>query len=383
MRIGILTYHRSQNYGAYMQAWALANAIQEQTGAQTELIDYNSPKSERFYQREIFREKNLSAVLYNWKKYRMFKREAEKLPLSREKLISDDLEKISAFLSGRYDAIVVGSDEIWKLDGFRGFPNAYWLPNVSGCAKLAYAASARNHPDEVTQQQRTDMESLLETFRFVGVRDGVTKELVDSVLPEEKKAVLVCDPTMAYSFAIDREKGRQLLKDKFHVDPAKKCLGIMVNKKQLAKKIVERYGDQVQIVSLFFSYPGTKSCPELTPFEWVQVIAALDGLITTFFHGMCFAINGDTPFMVIEQRNISEPRFSKSYDLLSRSGAEQFYYQANRSGNIEEQMDTFVQGVREGTLTADHSAIKKREQSSFDSFLNVLRSLDKQELKAE
>lgn len=375
MKIGILTYHRSQNYGAFMQAYALASAIRESTGDDVELIDYNSPAAERFYLREIFRDKTPETILYNFKKYRMFRKVVRQLPLSQETLITDDLGKVRTFLNGKYDAIIVGSDEIWKLDGMRGFPNAYWLPGVTGCRKLSYAASARNRMEEVNDAQREQMQSLLADFAFVGVRDGVTGELVDAALPEGRKATLVCDPTLAYTFSFDREEGKRLLREKFHVDPEKKVLGIMVNKKGLAKKIVQSYAGQVQIVSLFFGYPGTRYCPELTPFEWYQVIGALDGLITTFFHGMCFAINANTPFVILEQRNVAEPRFSKSYDLLARNGAEGCYIQANRDADAWEKLGLFVRDVLSGSAIADYSAIKRREQESFRYFLEALRNL--------
>ena len=371
MKIGILTYHRSHNYGAFIQAYALASAIKETLGCNVEIIDYNSPASEKFYKREIFRDKTPASVLYNLKKYKMFKREVHNLPISMEMLISNDLKAFREYIGNRYDVIVAGSDEIWKLDGERGFPNAYWLPEIQDCIKMSYAASSRNDVEKVSEEQKNQIRDLLNSFSFVGVRDAVTKNLIDSTVTD--KATLVCDPTMAYNFTFDREKGKQLLREKFHVDTSKRCVGIMVNKRKLANDIRNFQKDDTEFVSLFYGYKGFKCCPELTPFEWVQVISSLDGLVTTFFHGMCIAINANVPFLIIEERNIKDKMYSKSYDLLSRHGMESHYLQANADDSIPEKIRAFLKQVSDDTAEHDFMQMKAEEQATFAVFCEALK----------
>lgn len=371
MKIGILTYHRSHNYGAYIQAYALASSIKENTGYDVEIIDYNSPVSEKFYRRELFRDKNFNSIVFNIKKYKMFKEALNQLPLSKELLITTDLEKIRIFLRNKYDVIVVGSDEIWKLDGERGFPNAYWLPGVDNCIKMAYAASSRSQIEKVSEDDKEKINDLLSSFRFVGVRDKVTLELIQRSC-KECKPVLVCDPTMAYTFCFDRVRGKRILFERFGVDTNKKCIGVMVNKKSLAKEIIKHSDWKCEYISLFYQYDGYKVCANLTPFEWVDVISALDGLITTFFHGMCIAINANIPFVVIEERNIVEAAYSKSYDLLARNALEKHYLQANLEENIGLKMSEFITSVKNGTADNDFTKTKENEQRTFTRFCEAL-----------
>lgn len=48
MRIGILTFHKPINYGAFLQAFSLAEGIQENIpNANVEIVDYIAPKESK------------------------------------------------------------------------------------------------------------------------------------------------------------------------------------------------------------------------------------------------------------------------------------------------------------------------------------------------
>ena len=50
MRIGILTFHRSINYGAYIQAFSLSHEIAKRfPSCEVEIVDYNSLIMENNY----------------------------------------------------------------------------------------------------------------------------------------------------------------------------------------------------------------------------------------------------------------------------------------------------------------------------------------------
>ena len=48
-KIGILTFHRSENYGSVLQAWALCQQINTLPGRQAELIDYSNRAQQDLY----------------------------------------------------------------------------------------------------------------------------------------------------------------------------------------------------------------------------------------------------------------------------------------------------------------------------------------------
>src|SRR5689334_3700424 len=113
MKVGVLTFHKCINYGSYWQARCLVEALRAK-GHQAELLDHDcrcvrraevhcalQPKlPERTPRQEIG-----SYVA----KTRRFVEAIGVLPLSRR----FSLHEPGA--SERYDAIVVGSDEVWNF----------------------------------------------------------------------------------------------------------------------------------------------------------------------------------------------------------------------------------------------------------------------------
>ena len=371
MRVGILTYHRAHNYGAFIQSYCLSSILKDSLKCDVEIIDYTSKKNVCFYRREIFRDKNLRSIIFNFRKYTMFNKAIHKLPLSSQTLISDNIEKFVNYIQNKYDVIIVGSDEIWKIDSGRGFPNAYWLPGVNSCVKMSYAASSRTDIDLISDEQKYQIKQLLESFYYISVRDEATKKMIDTI--SNKSASLVCDPTMAYPFKFDINEGRRLLKEKFNVDATKRCLGVMVNNPGLAEQI-RRQSQGLELVSLFYSYKGYKNNPNITPFEWVQIIGALDGLITTFFHGMCISINANRPFLIIEQRHLKDDRYSKSYDLLSRHDRQKYYLRTSDNKVKEKAIKDFIRDLNANNFTVDFSDLKRNEANTIVEIIELLKN---------
>lgn len=379
MRIGILTYHSSDNYGAYLQSYALAKSLQDCTNYDVEIIDFTMSKAAAMNKTMInFNRRQLESWLFNYYKYKMFVTSRKKwLPLSKESLVSDDLNEFSKFVENlKYDVVIVGSDEVWKLDGFRGFPNPYWLPNVHNVKKVAYAVSARNAVEDLTSEVQAEATNLIHEFSYIGVRDSATQKLAfDLAGTENLKIHLNCDPTFAYDYKPNKENGRRILSQKFHIDDSKKCIGLMCGVPTLANEIVRKYRNQVQIVSLYYYYRYTKGFYVLTPFEWIDVITALDGLITTFFHGMVFALKSDTPFMVIENRPVKDVSSSKSYDLLRRNGLENRFLNIAMKEEVEKKLEQYINEVCSKGIPCDFSNARNREKKMFDDFLRDFEAL--------
>lgn len=145
-RIGILTFHRAINYGAALQAYALSCVLQEKYDV--DIIDYECEK--------ITKNNNLeSSKLKKFVKYIMYprmmidkKRRTDKfndfisnwLPLS----VAYNKSNIK-FANERYDAFVVGSDQVWNLR-VTGDDMNYFLEFAANKKKYSYAASFGGNP---------------------------------------------------------------------------------------------------------------------------------------------------------------------------------------------------------------------------------------------
>lgn len=368
MRIGVLTYHRSHNYGACLQGYALASWIEENTGIKAELIDYNMNASEKFYFREIFRGKHLAKIISNIRRYCMFKESALKdFPLSSETLISDSISQFEALVSGKYDIIVVGSDEVWKL-GFRGFPNPYFLPDIDVPHKLGYAVSVRCDFSALGSEKVLDLQRYLDSFEYIGVRDKATQE---SIIPytTKSKVFLNCDPTFNYDFKPDILHGKSIIASD------KKTIGFMFIDSAKARKIIEHYGDKYNYIALYDAVPGIRNLCSVSPFDWVDIVSACDFLITNYFHCMCFALKGNVPFIIMEIRG-GKKEDSKSFDILSECGLADRFFMKEELADIDPICKIIDRDIGNNI---DFSNVVMQQRGKSQSFLNALHGIIKQE----
>ena len=385
MKIGILTFHRSINYGAFVQAYALQQLIKDKTGAEVEIIDYDSKISDKYYKeytqkkhkKYLFKRfyinkiRSIKEIQFAETQRESFENARKRyMNLSDTSLISDDIHEFIDFVDGKYDLIIVGSDEIWRVNGMRGFPSPYWLPGVKGCIKMSFAASSRNTVDMLNVNQKIKIKEYLEDFSFISLRDHCSVKFIRDIIPE-KSIHLMCDPTMAYSFKYDKNHGKQILKEKFGIDYSKPVIGVMDEFGHISDYVVSRYSSKVQIVPLYKYVKKIRNYGGINPIEWIDVISALDGLLTSFFHGMCISINTNTPFRVFEHRNVKDPMFSKSYDLLSTYSLGNLYCQMKKD-NYKVYIDEFLGSILSGKMVEDYSKIKKGELQKAKSFLDEL-----------
>ena len=305
MKIGILTYHAAKNYGAFLQAYALKNFLIESTGHDVEIINFDMTKADEFYKRPLNNGKTTGSdsSKYHHERFCMFENE-EKYCLSDDpRIVSDNMDDFYSLVNHKYDIIVAGSDEIWKMDELRGFPNPYWLPDDYGCKKFSFAASSRADVSTLTEETIDQIRKFLADFEYIGVRDQVTKEFTEKI--SGKKAFLNCDPTFAYDFNLNKDLGKWIIRNRFHVSGKKKCIALMLDDYSFYRNIADTYGNRFDFIPIQTYRFGAPNAV-LDPFEFVQVIAGADGLICNHYHGTVFALKGNTPFLSFEMRKIPD-----------------------------------------------------------------------------
>ena len=73
---------------------------------------------------------SVAQILPRIEMYKAFQKGLLKLPLSSEKLITDDCDRFYQWINGKYDILISGSDAVWNYSK-RGLPNPYFLPDDS------------------------------------------------------------------------------------------------------------------------------------------------------------------------------------------------------------------------------------------------------------
>lgn len=377
MKIGILTYHRSHNYGAFLQAFALCTRLRKE-GFDAEIIDFTMPRAQRVYaefMNQPLRRKLRRFRRYRFQlaQYRMFEDAAGMLPLSTARCASDAAGGFQAFARGRYDLVIAGSDEIWKLDQVRGFPNPYWLIDDTGARKISYAASGRSDISRLSPEERGVMRGALSGYDYIGVRDQCTADMAVELTGQPGRVHVCCDPTFAHDFNPDPARGRALLERRYGVAPGKPCIGFMAHyDADIDAALKERFGARAEFVALYEHHAKVRNLPGLTPFEWIDVVAALDFLVTFYFHGTCFAIQCGTPFFAVDMRSDSAYT-SKIADLLGRTGLADRCRLGRTGDKGIAAMLGFCEAALQGGGTCDFTQAVAMERARFNPFPAVLR----------
>lgn len=347
MRIGILTYHRSVNYGAMMQSAALASELSRRfPNAEIDIVDYCSKRMDVYYKLfTVYRGKDSAVhLLPRIEMYRAFQRGLSELPLSRNKLITDDCNRFFKWIRGKYDILVSGSDAVWNYSK-RGLPNPYFLHELENqCHRFSYAASCNglgiSDFSEINDASAAFLKDAFARFDYIGVRDKQTEELVRTVCPYVE-VHHNCDPSLLFYDLSGRDRTKLVdkLVRKYHFNPEKPTVGLMLSNlngdlsRKLAEQLRDRYGDKFQTVSLYSynKYAGIPHISDLTPQEWSIVFGLFNLTVSKYFHGSMFSLLNRTPVLAVGAEKSIAGLPNKVEDAFDRLGISDWYYVASSS----------------------------------------------------
>ena len=377
MKIGIVTFHRSDNYGAFLQAYALQRTIEIQTKQFCEIIDIFLTKTEKRKYDDSVRVYQPIDRLFSKRKYHMFSASRKEfLKVSEEPVCGDDVAAACKLIEEKYDLIVVGSDEVWKMNSYRGFPNIYWITEVKKAIKMGYAISSRTPIDSLTAEQKTEIENIVRSFQYISVRDIPTKKMIEHCTGGVSKVQVVCDPTFLYDFGGDKVRDRRFVEEKYGTNPNKKTIALMVADKGIAQRFVKEYSKNYNIIALYNYHPGTKGIFVPNPFEWIHVINGVDALITSYFHGAVFAIKNHVPIFGIESRTGVSNEYSKLYNLLRSLDCEEFFVSSAKPQDlIDAKIKQFVKFYCVDGHKIDNREYCEQQKRTAEPFLNKIKQL--------
>ena len=373
MKIGILTYHRSHNYGAFLQAYSLSNALNRLNGVSCEIINYNLKKEDAVYKKRKWKRPIYFPIFL--KQDKMFEEQQKEQLLSGELMLDDDYHSVMEYAENKYDVVIAGSDEIWRIAS-RGFPNAYWMPGKRKFVKMSYAASGRNPESKLTDLVCEKQREIYSDFAYIGVRDKITGEQIKKISPQTE-IHRNCDPAFVYNQFKNKSQLRELICKRWKLDPKKKLIAVMYDRVEIISRLKKILGKEYQFICITRPmWNADKNLCTATPFEWVDIIGGCDYLLSSYFHGMLFAVNQNTPFIVIDRRaNRNNLQTSKLYDFLSYSNLIDRYYIASELDesnwyNIGETMKhDIIAGV-------DFEIVINEQKKLFEEFTSMLMGLE-------
>jgi len=286
MKIGILTHHYVNNYGAFLQAYALREAVAKEFPEDTvEIIDYVNIKQFvintggwfRFYRNR----ENLKCWLQKIRIPMTFAK-ARKTEMCLSP-ICFSAEKVNR---QGYDVILIGSDEVWNYKDWRSNDPIKFGQGLTCRYIAAYAPSVGNSEDDVPDYAAEGIKRMAD----VSVRDRKTGELVKHVTGKAAQQVL--DPTFLTE-----------LTEKERID-VKKPYILFYYCDHLPTEIREQIYRHAR--SMGMAVYGAGECDKrydaitanLSPFEWIEMFRNASFVFTGTFHGAVFSILNEKPFKV-------------------------------------------------------------------------------------
>lgn len=395
-KIGILTFHRAINYGAFMQAYALSNRLKKDLeGAEIEIIDYTTETSMNRYStcigdiikaqsgiknKALILLKVIAKPLYLYEKRQLnhaFETDYRFLPLSKEELVTDDVKIATEWLEKRYDIIVVGSDCVWETIGYP-FPSIYFLKDLKNVIKISYAATVdRLFYKTILPEKENYIKAALSDFAYLGVRDESTELMLNKMSLEYHHN---CDPTLLLNLediSVDLGRIDKLFQQKGITD--RHIVIGMMGQNQYCKAIKQKYGNQCKIVSLYGNYKDADLYIEdLSPLEWAHIFSRFDVTVSSLFHGSLLSLVNGTPTIAMDNWSSYNGQLpSKIKDVYTRLGLLNHYICCEKGfGNCEMKRLVELIDIFRGEPDTDiiRMAIEK-ERASYTSFLGQLKEL--------
>ena len=330
MKIGILTLNLHTNYGGILQAYALQTVL-EQMGHETVVFKYGGKGHKPF-------------IILRYIYY--IKRIIKKIFINPDTVICQEKKKnydsslinsnINNFISKYihvkyirnftdlkpedYDAIIVGSDQVWRPMYFKhqwntNIENAFLqFTNGWNIRRIAYAASFGAAKWEYTDEETKKCKELLRFFDAVSVREDVAVSFCKTYLRADVQWVL--DPTLLleyndYNKFCDPQNTKEDILVTYILDASSEKYGLcerIAREKKLKRidlKKETKFDDTIE----------TRILPSVE--DWLQSFHDAKFVITDSFHACVFSIIFKKPFVVISNENRGNSRISSIVTMFS------------------------------------------------------------------
>lgn len=319
MRIGILTFHCANNYGAVLQAYGMQQYLILQ-GHDARLINY-TPK----YKLDNYKKFNPRYWLSRnpYKCVIRFFHECIIKPTRIRKWnafdrFRKDNYKYYEYIPGAdysdLDAVIIGSDQVWNPSLTGGDFDPMYFGIGFNTKVIPYAASARFL--SLNEYQSDYFKKHLNGFHSISVREIQLKNLLLALTKKDINVVL--DPTLLAGPEVFNQLASKNLSEKRYV------LVYEIHRHdgvyETAKRIAKNRGLSVIELVQAPMIPTDELDSTASPSKFVSYFKYADFVVTTSFHGLAFALMYNKDFYAIKQNNSADDRL---LSILTLCGLEE------------------------------------------------------------
>lgn len=327
MRIGIITLPPLCNFGGIIQLYALQKTLQK-AGHQVVLIDFPNEWNVKNPQKALlyltrFIKKYILRKPITIKIDKKYNHDLQLITQNTSKFINKYIQRIvisdfSELQPSQFDALVVGSDQVWRPKYFnRAIENAYLsFAKDWKIKRISYAASFGTDKWEYTLEQTVICSQLLQLFDGVSVREDSGIKLCNKYLKSD--AIQVLDPTMLlekedYISLIEAANLPQSPGDFFCY-----ILDKTPEKDEIISQLSKHYHLTSFEVNAKYSDPKAKIEERIQPAveQWLRAFYDAKLIFTDSFHACVFSIIFNKPFIVFGNKERGMSRFDSLLEMF-------------------------------------------------------------------
>lgn len=298
-RVGILTFHRADNYGAVLQAMALQEAI-NQLGAEGFIIDYYP-----HYMRT-------SNCMISTQTIGMFLRSIRNFPSKYKKhcafnqfrknllnIIGKNLDSFHIQSVGNMvDMLALGSDQIWNPNITNGVDPVYY-GKIGEKSMKAFSYAASVGVSSLTAIEKNIILRYISDLNKVSVREAEVLELLNL-----KNGTVVCDPVLLHTDNFWRNRLKLNTRNEKYI-----LIYALTGYKEtydMGRLLKKETGLRVIEIRNTMSYkkeiPGEKILRSISPKDFVELFDNATYVVTDSFHGTAFSIIFEKDAFVIPNK---------------------------------------------------------------------------------
>lgn len=266
-KTGILTYHKANNLGAVLQAYALQKTLNENLNQNAEIIDYDNGNFSEYG-------KNIIKNVYYFIKSKGFNNfRKNKLILSKKYNKGNIIDA-----NKEYSSIITGSDQVWNLSCSKNDYN-YFLEFVNDNVKrIAYAASVGNY--KYNLEELKSIEKELRKFYKISIREQDSLKIFKNM---NLDISITPDPV----FLLKKEEWMKIVPKRLY---KKKYIFVYLIQEDVnVMKAAEQYAKEnnCEIIS---NKKNIKFILNNSPEKFLSWIYYADAIFTNSFHGTAFSL---------------------------------------------------------------------------------------------
>lgn len=326
--LGVCINYFHENYGGMLQAFSTVSIL-EKRNIDYELIRYTKNRSTVEKIKSLPRLMN--RILLNDKYEKFLKKRGKK---KHPEFAKNDAIRLKAFEEFRvshfkkfsqecvgyeklcngasnYKAVLTGSDQLWSPAGLpTNYYNLMFVPD--SVRKISFASSFGVSQIPWYQKRRT--KQFLDRIEFISMREERGAEIVDELTGNKPPVVL--DPVLMFN----KDEWEQLIPVQKEIDESyifAYFLGNNPEYRKVVKDIAKENGYKVVTMRHLDQYVesdeefGDIALYDVAPDRFLNLLRGASVVCTDSFHGSCFSILHEKPFIVFN-RYSDESKHSKN-----------------------------------------------------------------------